>query len=378
MIIRWVCKSCNKKWIYPVKKCIYCKKDVEKIASRKLKVVGFTTVNVPSVMHPITPYNILILEDEYGNKIPRKTIKGYSIGDFYEETPASKEPSVSIVKIKYDIEKAVEDALYLINGLDIDKNSRILIKPNMMAAVYPYFAVTTNPKTISGVIEYLIKKGAKIENITIAEQSVYAPVEDSLKKTGIGLLCKSYGIKFVDIAKSEFVEKEFEGLKIKITKEVFDKDLVINIPVLKTHLLFGIAGAFENMSRLVDPKDLSILEQLAKENKIDLHDALAKLHKVIPKYITIGDGSIGMESNGPLNGTPAYLNYILASKDPVAHDAVFNELGLFVKNAKYLETANNLGLGESNIKKIEIAGNELMATARELKPAIGSKLMKKD
>jgi len=83
-----------------------------------------------------------------------------------------------------------------------------------------------------------------------------------------------------------------------------------------------------------------------------------------------------MEGNGPLNGNPAFLNYILASKDPVAHDAVFNELGLFMRKSRYLEIANKLGLGENNIEKIDIAGNELNATARELSPAIGSKLMK--
>ena len=91
MIIRWVCKKCSKEWIYPVERCIYCKDNIEKKISRKLKVVGFTKVNIPSVMHPIIPYNILILEDENGNRIPKKTIKDYEIGDFYEEESYKKE-----------------------------------------------------------------------------------------------------------------------------------------------------------------------------------------------------------------------------------------------------------------------------------------------
>lgn len=376
MIVRWVCKKCKRKWIYPIKKCIYCRVDVEEVVSKKLKVVGNTKVNIPSVMHPVTPYNILILEDEHGDKIPKKTIKDYKIGDIYEEKPAIKEPAVSIVKIKYDLDKSMEEALYLINDLEVDASSKIMIKPNMTTAAYPYLAITTNPKTVSTLIKYLIKKGAKKENIVIAGQSVYAPIEDTLKKTGFGVLCKSYGIHFVDIAKSEFVEKEFEGLKVKVTKQIFDNDVIINIPVLKTHLLFGISAALENMSRLIAPDDLMKMEQLAKERKIDLNEMIAKLHKILPKYITIGDGTIGMEGNGPLNGTPAFLNYLLASKDPVAHDTVFQELGLFVRKAKYLEIANKLGVGENSIEKIEVVGNELMATAREIKPAIGSRLMK--
>ncbi|MDP6547629.1 MAG: DUF362 domain-containing protein [Candidatus Woesearchaeota archaeon] len=376
MIIRWVCKKCSKEWIYPVERCIYCKDNIEKKISRKLKVVGFTKVNIPSVMHPIIPYNILILEDENGNRIPKKTIKDYEIGDFYEEESSKKENAVSIVKIKYDVDIAVEEALHLINDLDVNESSKILIKPNMMAASYPYLAITTNPKTVSAVIKYLIKKGAKKENISIAEQCIYAPFEAALKKTGFEQLCKSHGIKFIDLSKSKFVEKDIGGMNIKITKEVFDKDLIINIPVLKTHLLFGISGAFENIARAVSKENLLQIENLAKERKIDPDDVIAKLHKLLPKYITIGDGTIGMEGNGPLNGNPAFLNYILASKDPVAHDAVFNELGLFMRKSRYLEIANKLGLGDNNIEKIDIAGNELMATARELSPAIGSKLMK--
>lgn len=376
MIIRWICSKCKRKWIYPVDKCIYCKINVDEKVSRKLKVVGNTKVHIPSVMHPISPYNILILEDEDGNKIPKKTMKDYKIGDVYEEKPATKEPAVSIVKIKYDLDQSVEEALHLINDLQVDGSSKILIKPNIMSASYYYLAQTTNPKTVSAVINYLIKKGAKKENIIIAGQCLYGTIEDALRKTGFGSLCKKLGIKFVDLSKSKFVEKEFEGFKVKIAKEIFDNDLIINIPVLKTHLLFGISGAFENMSRVIAPKDLMKMEQLAKERKVDLNESIAKLHKILPKYVTVGDGTIGMEGNGPLNGAPAFLNYILASKDPVAHDRVFQELGLFVRNAKYLDIANKFGLGENNIKKIEVVGNELMATAREIKPAIGSKLMK--
>lgn len=375
MITRWVCKKCKRKWIYPVKKCIYCKGDIEKEIGRKMKVVNLTKVNVPSTMHSIVPYYILILEDEHGNRIPKKTMKEYKIGDIYEEKPATKEPAVSIVKIKYDVDQAVEEALYLINNLDVDESSNILILPNMMTAAYPYLAVTTNPKTISAIIKYLIKRGAKKENITVAAQSIYASIEDALRKSGFGLL-KEYGINFIDIAKSEFVEKEINEMKIKITKEIFDKDLIINVPILKTHLLFNISGAFENMSRLVNSSDLLKIEQLAKERKIDLNEIIVKLHKTLPKYVTIGDGTIGMEGNGPLEGVPAFLNYILASRDPVAHDTVFQELGLFVRKAKYLDIANKSGLGENNIKKIQVVGNELIATARELKPAIGSRLLK--
>jgi len=159
MIIRWVCNKCKRKWIYPLGKCIYCKQDVVEKVSKKLKIVGFTKVYVPSLLHPIIPYNILILEDEQGNRIPKKTIKDYKIGEVYEEKPATKEDAVSIIKIKYDLDMAVEEALVLINDLDVNESSKIVILPNMVAASYPYLSITTNPKIVAAAIKYLLKKG---------------------------------------------------------------------------------------------------------------------------------------------------------------------------------------------------------------------------
>ena len=75
MIIRWICENDNKKWLYPIKKCIYCQGPIIKQISRKAKVIGITKVNIPSPMHPIIPYNIILVEDVYGNKMPKKTMQ---------------------------------------------------------------------------------------------------------------------------------------------------------------------------------------------------------------------------------------------------------------------------------------------------------------
>ena len=62
MITRWICEKDNKKWLYPVEKCIYCKGPITKQKGTKIKVIGITQVNIPSPMHPLIPYNIMLLE----------------------------------------------------------------------------------------------------------------------------------------------------------------------------------------------------------------------------------------------------------------------------------------------------------------------------
>ena len=114
MIIRWLCEKDNKKWLYPIEKCIYCKGPITKQISRKAKVIGITKVNIPSPLHPIIPYYVILLEDEYGNNLPKNTMKEYKIGEIYELKLATRDDAVKITKRTYDGEEYPKDSLKLV------------------------------------------------------------------------------------------------------------------------------------------------------------------------------------------------------------------------------------------------------------------------
>jgi len=365
---RWVCRKCSKKWIYPVDRCIYCKGLITKEEGHRLKVVGFTKVFVPSPMHPIVPYNILILEDENGNRIPHKTMREYKIGDKYEEKSSKNEHAVSIVKVKYDVLEAVKKSLALI-GWAPKKDARILLKPNIEDSAYPYQAITTNPQVIDAVIQLLKVQGVPVRNITVAEQpDPGVDIKKALERTEIWQVCEKHKVRFINLADTEFEKKSVEKYEFEISKEVLDKDAIINIPVLKTNSLIGISGAMENMRRCLSSKNQ---EAMLKGNPLE---ALAYLHKALPKYLTIGDGTIGMQGDGPLqNGEPAFLNLILASRDPVALDMVFCELAM-LPAAPYLKLASKASIGQT--ENIEVVGDEVEAVKFQLKAPRAPKPLK--
>ena len=165
MIIRWICEKCSKKWIYPIEKCIYCKGAITKQKGTQMKVIGFTKVTIPSPTHPIIPYNILLLQDEFGNRLPKKTMKDYKIGDVYTEKKSESDDAVAIIKVKYDILEAIKDALGLLKDVKFDSEEKILIKPSIIAAAYPYQAVNVNPSMLDALIAVLLECGIKKENI---------------------------------------------------------------------------------------------------------------------------------------------------------------------------------------------------------------------
>ena len=356
MIIRWICGKCNKKWIYPIEKCLYCKGDITKQKGTKIKVAGITKVTIPSPMHPIIPYNILLLEDEFGNRLPRKTMKDYKIGDAYVEQKAKTEDAVAAVKVKYDIYEAIKDAIGLLN-MKFSSDEEILVKPSIVTAAYPYQAVNTNPDFLDALLRVLFEYGIDKENVIVAEQGLIGnDAMDAASKSGILEICKKHSIKFEDISKGPFEEVESEGCTFKIFKEAL-KRKVINAPIMKTNFQIGISGAVENLSRLAD-------EKTQRQMYFDDVDAtFPKLLKALPGIFTVADATNGMQGQGPLAlGEPAFLNLIFAGSNAAFLDAVFCE-STMLPIPQHI--ANSIQ--EFNIKNIELVGNELDALKYPIK-----------
>ncbi len=360
MIIRWVCEEDNKKWIYPIEKCIYCKGPIKKEISAKAKVIGITKVNISSPLHPIVPYNVILLEDEYGNRMPKKTMRDYKIGDAYSLEKAKTDSAVAIIKIKYDVGEALKQTLGLLK-FTFENTDKVTIKPSIIEPAYPYEAVNTNPKLLDELIKFLKEKG--ISDIVVAEQSMPGnDVVEGAKKSGILDVCLKHKVNVAGLGKAEYVEKQQDGIRLEIAKEVFERK-VINLPIMKTNSQIGISGAMENMIRAASPKTQKELFDK------DIEKTLPLLIKALPEFLTIGDAVSGMQGNGPTSmGEPAFLNILYASRDPVALDAVFAETCMFPL-PKYLEDAQNLGVGKSNIEEIEVVGDELDAAKFRLKSA---------
>ncbi len=373
-IIRWICEKCNKKWIYPISRCLYCNGEIKKQIGMKIKVIGFTRIHIPCPPHPIVPYNVLLLEDEYGNRMPKKTIKDYNIGDTYEDIPSKEENAIAITKIKYDVYEAVKEALELIGDIEVDRTNKILIKPNLSIPGYPYLGIGTHPEVMRGLLRYLIERGANPKNITIAEQSFFFPFDKAIAKSRINQIVKEFGVNLVDLSKTEFIEKKEREFVFRVSKIVYDFDLIFNVPVIKTDMLLGIDGAFENLTRFLSKENFN---EFVRDIKKAI-GALAVLPNILPRFITIGDGTIGMQGNGPAeHGEPGFYNMIFAARNPVVHDKIVQEV-LCLRRLPYVELAGKLGIGEYEVSKIKVIGNELDAVRRDIKQPIGSKLIKKD
>jgi len=92
---------------------------------------------------------------------------------------------------------------------------------------------------------------------------------------------------------------------------------------------------------------------------------------IVPDLAVL-DGTIGMEGNGPVNGTPVEQGVGLAGTDWLAVDRVATELMGYDWNVvKYLQWCGEAGMGIDDLSKIEVMGSDYRNHIIKYKPHKG-------
>jgi ferredoxin len=160
--------------------------------------------------------------------------------------------------------------------------------------------------------------------------------------------------------------EKIDGIPFASVKD--DVDAVISLPKFKTHNLTTITCAVKNVFGLVPGLYKVQCHKEAPNFKV-FSAVIAKIYGIVKPCLSIVDGIVAMEGDGPSGGTPYRLGVVGASADAVAVDAVFSKIiGLDPwKVASTLE-AYRLGLGQADVRAITVVGESLDAvTVRDFK-----------
>jgi len=311
------CNKCKEVWQYPIKKCPNCFSFLEKMPSKKVKVVGASLVKISTIMHPKVPYSVFILEDENGNKWAHKSIKEHKIGEIIEFEKTEDKDAVAIWRVKYDFFEAI-DAVFNLLCQKIKLDSKILLLPTLVAPKHSYFARNTSPEVLEAIIEYLIKNGVDRRNIKVAAQSFDdIPIEILAKKSGLLDVCLKNKITPFNLEESGFVKKAEGKFTFDISKEILDNDFIINIANLEVGSDMKTRGAVENIKRLIKKESYFSLKYLYSEDEL-----IEKLIKILPKFLTVADGFFISRSDNFVK----FLGVIMASFNPSNLDKIFEKI----------------------------------------------------
>ncbi|MFH1073649.1 MAG: DUF362 domain-containing protein [Candidatus Firestonebacteria bacterium] len=239
------------------------------------------------------------------------------------------ENKVAIIKCRtYNEDRvylAVKESLELIGGLGlfVKPGMRVLVKPNLLSAVAPERAVTTHPSVVKAVIR-LVKEAEGIPFLGDCHGGILTGTETLLSETKMTEAASAAGAEIVNLEK--LGSDLYEG--IAVSKGIKEFDRIINVCKFKTHGLTILTGAVKNSFGMIPGMHKASMHRLYPETK-DFSEMLLKVSGIVKPALSILDGIIGMEGDGPIGGNPKNIGVILASKDPLSLDFVMAKIAGF-------------------------------------------------
>ncbi|MFN4227317.1 MAG: DUF362 domain-containing protein [Candidatus Ratteibacteria bacterium] len=230
---------------------------------------------------------------------------------------------------------------------------RIFIKPNMLSARNPKEGVTTHPSILSAIIEVFKNKKLIIGD---SPADISKPIEEYWMKCGYKEISEKYKIELKKFDLSTFIDIKIKNkiYKIPVTFLINDYS-ILNVPKFKTHNLTTLTIGIKNLYGLIPGITKTVLHSKFI-NPYDFSLFLVEFYKKIEDkiFLTIVDGIIAMEGDGPSSGKLRKLGYIIIGEKPIYVDYVCCKLiGIEPEKVDFIK----IYMEKYGIEQPEIFGN---------------------
>ncbi len=272
---------------------------------------------------------------------------------------------VMIHPATYDNVRQAVERTFEIFPLEL-RGKKVLIKPNVLRVSEAREGIVTHPEVLRAVVE-------KVESMRPASLVVgdnpglvsYGANEESFRTTGLMDASRGYYENIGnDSLKVDFNPDYMPS--VSVSRIVLEADVVISLPKFKTHGLTVITGAIKNSYGFLPGAQKARLHKAAGTPE-RFHEMIVDVFRLRVPDLFIVDAVVGMEGNGPASPDLRDIGLILASDNAVAMDAVIaTMMGCEPGRLRFLQKAKEVGLGDYDLRKIDVIG--------ELKPLADFKL----
>ena len=282
---------------------------------------------------------------------------------------------VSMVRVFDErVEEAVRAAVQLAGGLEsiIPSGSTVLIKPNVVNASPSGSGNITDARVTEAVAKMVLER--EPGKVIIGEGSSVGydfpgrrDTMHCLEASGTAEVARKLGLEMVDLNRDELVvvhaEDAFVMETFGIARTAWEADVILDLPVVKTHVRTGITCGLKNM------KGVLTGAEKRRTHRMGLDRAIVDLNRVVKPHFTVVDAIVGMEGTHVYPDDCVHLGRIIGSADVVAADAVCAEImGFDVSQILHVSLAAEAGLGVADLDEIEVRGDSIADVARRFVP----------
>jgi uncharacterized protein (DUF362 family) len=199
---------------------------------------------------------------------------------------------------------------------------RVVLKPNLVE-YHRDKVINTDPRVVDAVITLCKQEGAA--EVVVAEgPGHWRNVEYLVGASGLGDVLKRHGVPFVDLNHDEPVKTpnlgRLTGLDyLYLARTVATAEVLISLPKLKTHHWAGATLSLKNLFGTLPGICYGWPKNELHWRGID--NSIVDIALTRTPELAIVDGIVGMEGDGPLNGTARPFGALIMGADLVAVDA---------------------------------------------------------
>jgi uncharacterized protein (DUF362 family) len=240
------------------------------------------------------------------------------------------------------------------------KEKTVLLKPNLVGPD-PLGVINTHPAVVAATRESFLRLGASqvfVGDGPAMDRDTEAILESVRMREYVGSLVRTFvDLNVDDVARVPLKTHASRLNQLYLPKTALGVDFLVSMPKLKTHHWAGVTLSLKNMFGIVPGSCYGWPKNVLHWAGIDR--AILDINAAARPDFAVVDGIVGMEGNGPIQGTPKASGVLLFGSDPVAVDATAcRVMGLVPERVKYLARAGTM-LGHTNIHKIQQLGEKI-------------------
>ncbi|MSP61934.1 MAG: DUF362 domain-containing protein [Myxococcales bacterium] len=255
----------------------------------------------------------------------------------------------------------------------LDPKATTILKDNI-SWHFPFPAANTTPWQLEGTILALRRQGFRdvtcVQNKTVVTNAFkgedlnhYLPIFGA-HKIPVLYNFKPDDMKWITYqpkTKMRVLDKIFpHGIELP---DYFFKKNIVHLPTVKCHIYTTTTGAMKNAFGGLLATHRHYTHSWIHETLVDLLAIQKEIHAGL---FAVMDGTTCGNGPGPRTMYPVVKDYMLASADQVAIDAISAKMmGFDPMSLDYIRLAHEDGLGVGRPEEIEIVGDDPEAVARE-------------
>ncbi len=287
--------------------------------------------------------------------VPEETEAATAAAEITEATdsPQSENPYL-VVAHGSEPESMVRQGMAALGGMErfMKPGADVIIKPNICISYHTYeYAATTNPWVVGALVKLCLEAGAK--RVRVMDYPFGGTGEQCYQNSGIAEQVAAAGGEMEEMSSLKYVQKDIpDAVRLKqamIYQDILDTDLLINVPIAKTHGMALLTLGLKNLMGTILNRES--IHPSFENNLVDLAT-------VVRPQLTIIDAIRTLMANGPTGGNLADVKQqdtLIFSHDIVAADSYATRL--FDKTPDYLSyviKAGERGLGKSDLSGLKI------------------------